>query len=191
MTTDASLTLLSLSYIFIPYSMYNFDQNIKSFSNNIKSSYYDRAFSIIDKFGEGQYHILGYSLIHIFSKIKKNKDLEEFSVNGIKSFLISGALVLCMKTIFGRSRPYMNEGSLSFKPFNLKNDYQSFPSGHTIIAFTTASYLSNKFKNKVFSIFVYSLATGVGLARIYKDQHWLSDVIGGATLGILVGNTVR
>jgi membrane-associated phospholipid phosphatase len=36
----------------------------------------------------------------------------------------------------------------------------------------------------------YVLASGIGLSRIEKDKHHLSDVLAGATLGIIVGRTV-
>ena len=37
---------------------------------------------------------------------------------------------------------------------------------------------------------MYALATGVGVARIRADAHFLSDVFVGATLGVLTTKTV-
>ena len=31
----------------------------------------------------------------------------------------------------------------------------------------------------------YTVATGVGLLRIYNNRHWVSDVVAGAGIGIL------
>jgi membrane-associated phospholipid phosphatase len=36
----------------------------------------------------------------------------------------------------------------------------------------------------------YLLASGIGLSRVEKNKHYLSDVLAGATLGIVVGRTV-
>jgi hypothetical protein len=36
----------------------------------------------------------------------------------------------------------------------------------------------------------YLLAGAIGVGRMEKDAHWLTDVLAGATLGILVGRTV-
>jgi len=36
----------------------------------------------------------------------------------------------------------------------------------------------------------YVLASGIGLSRIESNRHNLSDVLAGATLGLIVGRTV-
>jgi len=38
-------------------------------------------------------------------------------------------------------------------------------------------------------ILSYSIATGVGLSRIYDNKHWSSDVMIGAALGFAIGKT--
>jgi len=186
--SDFHTSILITSSVLIPYSMFYFDENVKNFSLKNQNNFNDITFNFLNELGEGQYHILSYSLLYIISKFRDDKNLEDFSKTGIKTFLISGTTVLMLKYLFGRARPYMNEGPLYFKPFSPNNDFQSFPSGHTIIVFTTASHLSNYYKNKYLTILSYSLALGVGYARIYKNQHWLSDVISGAVLGIIIGD---
>jgi membrane-associated phospholipid phosphatase len=37
---------------------------------------------------------------------------------------------------------------------------------------------------------MYGLATGVGVSRIYQNQHWLSDVVASAVIGVAVGKAV-
>jgi membrane-associated phospholipid phosphatase len=34
------------------------------------------------------------------------------------------------------------------------------------------------------TIGLYGVATGVAVARVYQLEHWVSDVVGGAALGI-------
>jgi hypothetical protein len=36
----------------------------------------------------------------------------------------------------------------------------------------------------------YVLASGIGLSRIESNRHHLSDVLAGATIGLIVGRTV-
>jgi membrane-associated phospholipid phosphatase len=36
----------------------------------------------------------------------------------------------------------------------------------------------------------YSVASLVGLSRIYDNKHWITDVVAGAAIGTLVGNMV-
>ena len=60
----------------------------------------------------------------------------------------------------------------------------SFPSGHTAVAFTGAELMRMEYGLGI-GIGAYALATTVAFLRIYNGRHWLSDVIGGAGIGIL------
>ena len=62
-----------------------------------------------------------------------------------------------------------------------------FPSGHTANAFRGAEILHQELKylHPVLSYSGYVVATGVGILRIYNKEHFLSEVIAGAGLGIL------
>lgn len=65
--------------------------------------------------------------------------------------------------------------------------YNSFPSGHTMTAFMGAEILRREYGKEypIVPICGYTVATGVGLMRIYNNRHWAGDVIAGAGLGIL------
>ncbi len=191
MISDIQMSLLATSFLFIPYSMVNLDESIRNYSLRKQNKNYEFTFNFLNEFGEGQYHLLGYAGLYILSKLRNDESLEKFSINGMKAFIVSGLTVLTIKFIIGRARPYMDEGSLSFKPFNINNNYQAFPSGHTMIAFSTTSFISSNTSNKMLKVVPYLIATGVGIARIYKDQHWFSDVIAGASLGIIIGSSIR
>ena len=66
-------------------------------------------------------------------------------------------------------------------------DNRSFPSGHTALAFMTAEFLNQEYKEQSvwFSIGGYALATGTGVLRLYNNAHWFSDVVAGAGFGML------
>jgi membrane-associated phospholipid phosphatase len=65
----------------------------------------------------------------------------------------------------------------------------SFPSGHTASSFATATVLQREFGWKV-GIPAYIGAAWVGASRIESERHYLSDVVAGATVGILAGHAV-
>ena len=67
-----------------------------------------------------------------------------------------------------------------------KSDYKSFPSGHTTEAFASAELMRIEFKesNPCLSYAGYLMAATTGYLRMYKNKHWLSDVITGAGIGI-------
>ncbi|HEY4862843.1 MAG TPA: phosphatase PAP2 family protein [Xanthobacteraceae bacterium] len=60
---------------------------------------------------------------------------------------------------------------------------ESFPSGHTTIAFASAVVLGTLFPR--FRIPFFVLATLVGVSRILLREHYPSDTIGGAIFGIV------
>ena len=93
-----------------------------------------------------------------------------------QAMIVTGAYTSILKYSVGRERP---DGSNSL----------SFPSGHTSSAFSLAAVANRHYGWKV-GVPAYVLASGIGLSRIEKDKHYLSDVLAGATLGIIVGRTV-
>ncbi len=69
------------------------------------------------------------------------------------------------------------------------SDNLSFPSGHTSSAFSLATVAEHHYGWKV-GVPAFALASCIGLTRIESNRHNLSDVLAGATLGIIVGRTV-
>jgi PAP2 superfamily protein len=93
----------------------------------------------------------------------------------IRAQLLNGALTTGVKVAAGRTRP--------------SGGPHSFPSGHTSASFASATVLADHFGWKI-GIPAYATAGFVGFTRLRDDKHWLSDVIFGATLGVIAGKTV-
>lgn len=88
------------------------------------------------------------------------------------SIAISGAFILPLKAITKEERPDFSG-----------ND--SFPSGHTAIAFASAEFLRQEYKDTPWIGYAgYAVATGTGILRMYNNKHWFGDVIAGAGFGI-------
>jgi membrane-associated phospholipid phosphatase len=68
-----------------------------------------------------------------------------------------------------------------------KSANNSFPSGHTAIAFMGAEFLWQEYKDVSiwYGIAGYVVATGTGAFRIYNNKHWFGDVAFGAGIGML------
>jgi undecaprenyl-diphosphatase len=67
----------------------------------------------------------------------------------------------------------------------LPPDQFSFPSGHTMTAFSIALVVSYFYPNLEWPM--YFLAISIGLSRIVLGMHFLSDVLAGAVLGSALG----
>lgn len=65
----------------------------------------------------------------------------------------------------------------------------SFPSGHTSSAFATATVLQSNYGWKAGAP-AYAAAAWIAASRVQMNRHYLSDVIAGATIGIVAGRSV-
>ena len=61
----------------------------------------------------------------------------------------------------------------------------SFPSGHTTTAFATFFVLAVIIKNKYIKLLCLIIAILGGYSRIYLSQHFITDVLAGALIGLL------
>jgi len=122
--------------------------------------------------------------------------LQALGLHSLESILIADVVGGTIKFVAGRARPYADiENPADFQLFRgfSDNKYRSFPSGHTINAFAFASTVTRETQFwwphsawYVGTVF-YGGATLMGLSRIYNNQHWASDVMGGAAIGTLIG----
>ena len=103
------------------------------------------------------------------------------------SLIASGMVTPVLKYATGRSRPRDNAGITHFKPFS---GNASFPSGHATQAFAVASVISAHYDDTWVKCSSYTVAGLVGAARSYHDAHFASDVLAGALIGTLVGQSV-
>jgi membrane-associated phospholipid phosphatase len=65
--------------------------------------------------------------------------------------------------------------------------YNSFPSGHTALAFTGAQIMHEEYGNQsiIYSIAGYTMGGATGFLRMVNNRHWFSDVVAGAGFGML------
>jgi len=83
--------------------------------------------------------------------------------------LYTGAITLILKTAFGRTRPYMNEGTSSYYPFSsLLDRYHSFPGGHTATALVLSTILSRNAGPTWLKILAYLPAVFTPVSRYIR-----------------------
>ena len=110
-----------------------------------------------------------------------------------KAVLLTGGYTLLLKGLFQRERPYAGDPA---NPDNWKGPLggwgdNSFPSGHSSVAFAAATVLSAYYhEHRWVGITAFSLASLVSVSRIYDDRHWASDVFAGAAFGYAIGRLV-
>ena len=95
------------------------------------------------------------------------------------------ALYLISNSIMGISVNFLKANTDKLRPSGANT--RSFPSGHTATAFVGAEFMNQEFSDTSpwYGYVGYTMATATGALRMMNDQHWMSDVLAGAGVGIL------
>jgi membrane-associated phospholipid phosphatase len=94
-----------------------------------------------------------------------------------------------MKLIFWRERPGVDASRGRFFQSSVGVD-SSFPSSHSVIAWSAAAALAGETSSRWMQFALYSGAAGVSLTRVMGQQHFPSDVLVGSATGWLIGHYV-
>lgn len=117
-------------------------------------------------------------------------DINENILFFINTLSVNGLITNLVKNISSRERPLYRYNSSKKKS---NESFKSFYSGHTSSVFaigtSTALLLSNQFPNSKNLIWLttFSLSTITGYFRIASDNHYTTDVVFGAIMGIITG----
>ncbi|MEA1961596.1 MAG: phosphatase PAP2 family protein [Bacillota bacterium] len=115
------------------------------------------------------------AILAMFFYFSGCRNLVELSGQLIAVLLISQVFVQVIKRMVNRPRPFrVLENAIAKRPPTCK---YSFPSGHTSAAFCIAFALSSGIPGLSFVFF--SLASMVGVSRIYLGAHYPTDVLVG------------
>jgi hypothetical protein len=119
----------------------------------------------------------------------KEKEDAEMIDNGwvqLEGGATAASIGYLLKWSIGRGRPGGDDPDY-FKAFNAN---ASFPSGHTLMAFTAAEIASEEYPSWWVRVPSTLIATSVGVSRIAADQHWMGDVLASALLGTGIGHAI-
>lgn len=160
---------------------------VSVYPEDVNFSNYARArlsfFSRFSPLGRSDYAVL-FILFHGLYTFSRGKNLK-FEKKAFISMAVSGIMVSFLKYMLHRTRPNTGENRWEGAGFYFRN--VSFPSGHTQVAFSLASSLAEKYG---YPVVFYTLALFVGIARVARGMHYLSDVVIGAYSGYCVSKLV-
>jgi len=133
-----------------------------------------------------------YGLIWAVVALAKARRPGPGRTRSMRALLVAGVLswgtTKALKTIMDRRRPTtarpLGTIALPVRPPTTS----SFPSGHTLAAFSAGALLA---ENKTEAAGFLAVATAVGVSRVHLGDHHPSDVVGGALIGTLLGLIAR
>ncbi|MEO7087942.1 MAG: phosphatase PAP2 family protein [Bacteroidia bacterium] len=145
----------------------------------------------LEPWGHGIYSMGTMAVFYTFGMLAKNNHAKETALLGLKTFLITGALVNAVKYIPERDRPYISDNPFMWFGPGFRNGNFSFPSGHSTSVFAMAAIVASEYSNyKAVPIIAYSIASLTALSRINDNKHWASDVFTGAVFGWAMGKLI-
>ena len=179
-----ALIVFLLTTLLIAISYFNWDFPLLYYCKGLDVSILNIA-QIVTAFGKSTWYFVLFVLAYIlFCFVWKNKLWSNRFLFLFISISASGLISILIKWLVGRYRPSMLEkGFFGFNYFGVGYELTSFPSGHTITAFSLAAAVSILFPR--LSILAFVAAVSIGISRILITSHYLSDVIAGAGIGIL------
>lgn len=173
----------------VPFFLsFTFDRGIVDGIQSIKSDNFKNYLDFVNELG-GNMAFGGMALSYLAGVAGENSKLQDFSITSLESMLLAGGTSVLIKFLVGRARPTSSSTPYKFKPFNLDDEYQALPSGHTSVAFAWLTVFANYYgnNNDILKYVSYALATSVAIARVYKNRHWFSDCVLGAMIGFYFG----
>lgn len=142
--------------------------------------------------GRPQYPVVALGVTYLGARLVHAPKVADAAEHIAIALLASGAANGALKVAAGRERPSFTDRNDRFRPFDLDDRWQSFPSGHAIVAFSLAASISEEARRPSVTAATYGSAALVGWSRVYDRRHWTSDVVAGALVGAATSRyTVR
>jgi membrane-associated phospholipid phosphatase len=178
----------SIILLFI-LTLFCFDEYTRELFLKLHCGLLDTLFSFGHWYGSGLPTLYLFVFFFFTGLLLTQKKLHYAGLLIAESFIFTGFITLLLKSTFGRWRPYTNHGFLAFYGFTFgPNEHLSLSSGHVGVAFSLSGILAGMTDKIYLKVFFYVLASITALSRLYHDQHWLSDVMVAAAIGILISN---
>jgi membrane-associated phospholipid phosphatase len=145
---------------------------------------------------------LGGLALYGIGRLSHAPTLADISFHMAEAVVAASVVSQVIRLPLGRERPIVpsngGRGPFVFRPFRGWNnrDYRAFPSIHSASGFAAAAVVSGEVAQRwpdarwYVSPLLYGLAATPGLSRMYMNQHWATDVLMGAFIGVVAGQKV-
>lgn len=141
--------------------------------------------------------LIGGVALYGVGRIGHFERVADLGLHGTEAIVVSAGITYVIKGLAGRQRPshagVNDPDDFSFGGGFASGGASSFPSGHATAAFAVATVVTLEThrwwprSSWYIAPVMFGGASLVGVARLYTNAHWASDVIMGAGIGTLTG----
>lgn len=162
----------------MPAALQNIDETILFFiQNHLKNPVLDRVMVFFSSIGNAGFLWLLIAIILLLQKRYQKCGITLIIALTLASFLGNEVF----KPLFGRVRPCNKFPEVELLINRLHT--ASFPSGHTMAAFTSATVLYCY--QRRYGLLAFAVAGMIAFSRLYLFVHYPSDVLGGIIFGVV------
>ena len=147
----------------------------------VGSDFADAFFKPGKLIGSTPFILSAAAATYIWGRTHKQTRVRHLGMDLIESTLLAEGITQLIKVAVRRDRPIHPEGST--------NPGYAFPSGHATVTFAAATVLQQHLGWKA-AVPTYLFASYVAMSRLHDNRHFASDVVFGATDGIIIGRAV-
>jgi membrane-associated phospholipid phosphatase len=145
----------------------------------------------------GAYYIGG--AMYIVGRVAHLPRVADLGWHGTEAVIMGELTSYAIKGMVGRARPFVSvddPDDFSFGRGFGRQQWRSFPSGHSTTAFAAAAAVTDETtlwwpkSTWIVGPLMYGGASMVAVSRMYHNRHWASDVAVGAMIGTFSGKKV-
>lgn len=177
LASDASIMALGGGAILLLAARH--DREITADLSDLNHEPAELLVRVVEEFGNVRSVRPFAGFVFLGTLMTDNDRLQDAAFTSFEAVIMSNLVTSGLKTLFGRARPFQNEGDLDFKPFSGNT---SFPSGHatTAFAFITPWLL---YYPTALTPGLLVLGAGTAFTRMLTHNHWFTDVVAGSAIG--------
>src|SRR5437660_641036 len=128
--------------------------------------------------------VAGGAGFYLWGRATQNDHARETGVLSSEAAIDGLIVAEVLKPITGRERPSGNVRGRFFQAGT------SFPSEHSIAAWSIASVIAHEYPDPLIKTAAYGIASAVSLSRITSRDHFPADIFIGSVAGYLIGRQV-
>jgi membrane-associated phospholipid phosphatase len=163
-----------------------FDERLRSAALANHTRRLDRLLSGADVLGTAGHIVPALVATYVGARLFRRRSIAAATLRAGLSYAAADALESLLKPTVGRVRPDVGREPLTFRPFSAGGDYQSFPSAHVVHISSLSTAIALEANRPWVTALAGAAITYVGAQRVYRNQHWTSDVVASGMLGVEV-----